>query len=308
MKDNEFERLLNDSIKQYGSEYYHGADGPIDTSPAPAHVFRDDFLSDIVISPKKPKKPLIIKLLPVIGAAAAAVVIGICVATIVPKLTNGPAIADSSDNGISQVSFGMAVSAPYNDTSKAIGDSSTKNAVSEGNLPSHSENIKSDEYSNGGKTAYEHTSEYNGTAAEEPAEEPAVSSFTPAYSPPYTRSSIPGSVNCTVIRNNIMLTVNDSEKTKLAEYLCNIMTDDYEWYSSVPVSSAPAFANMVLTSVNEAITINGSSYRMITVMVSSDEILITAYTDNSTEYYDCDFSDRNYAGLNSFIDMISGSR
>ncbi len=302
MKDNEFERLLNDSIKQYGSEYYHGADGPIDTGPAPMHVFRDDFLSDIVISPKKPKKPLIIRLLPFIGSAAAVAVIGIFVATIAPKLTSENITAPGSLPTASSTSkfIGALDRSPdNNNTDKTDRESSAVNAVSASVSPS-----RSDEFSNGGKSAYEQTSEYYETPAEE-----TPSSSTPSYSPVSPQNNrIPDSTVCTVFYNKRTLKNNGSFNTLLAEQLGNIMTDDYEWYSSVPVGSAPAYAEIYLTASTEAMTINGSSYRMITVMVSRDEILITAYRDNGTDYYDCDFSDRNYAGLTGLIDTLSNSQ
>lgn len=87
MKDKEFDRLLSQSLKEHGHEYLHGADGPLERGPVPVHQFRDDFLSDIVVS-KPAKKKNTIKYVRFISTVAAAFVVALAAVIIVPQLLN----------------------------------------------------------------------------------------------------------------------------------------------------------------------------------------------------------------------------
>ena len=96
MKDNEFDRLLSQSMKEYGHEYLHGADGPAGTGPVPVHKFRDDFISDIAVNKPK-KKPGVLRCVRFAGAAAA-VFVAAAALMIVPQLINRS--SDITNNNI----------------------------------------------------------------------------------------------------------------------------------------------------------------------------------------------------------------
>ena len=97
MKDNEFDRLLSQSMKEYGHEYLHGADGPAGTGPVPVHKFRDDFISDIAVNKPK-KKPGVLRCVRFAGAAAA-VFVAAAALMIVPQAAPAKGSYTVSDEG-----------------------------------------------------------------------------------------------------------------------------------------------------------------------------------------------------------------
>ena len=329
MNDREFERLLNDSIKQYGGEYLHGADGPVDTGPAPEHSFREDFLSDITsASPKKGKKPVIIKLLPFIGAAAAAAVIGLSVATIVPKLTGG------SGGGIAGSDLIASSSAPADsDKIAEEGKDEERKAEehneieapeqvlqeeSEQNKPSKAEEVPE----NGDIKNYETLSSKESFYSEQDYnEEPSQSSGKAAYTQISSYESVcsedtvlPDNVLFNVLRNSESLGFDKAEIDALFPLIGNIMTENYAMNTNIMQGGGIDSVTIQLFMVDEPIRINGTEYDMIIVIVDNNEVRIEAgFFNNETdilieEYYLCDFSDASYKALKTMLDSLIAGR
>lgn len=302
MKDKDFDRLLTDSIKQYGSEYYHGADGPIDTGNAPVHRFREDFLDDITIS-HKPKKPVIIKLLPFIGAAAAAAVIGLSAVSIVPKLMR------SSEHG-------TPGSAWVADDDKQQNGSytqsyNTADSVSDGSDTNRSD-ISKIETAQSGKNTNNETSRNEEIAFEQEEDydiHSGKSSYSassiPSPSPAYDNTVLTNDAHYTVKYNNIILTPAKSDLNLLSSCIGSIMTDNYIWYSSSPISQAAGIAEIDISPLSGKLTVNGVSYDSITVTLNRDEVFIKAVSGSTAEYYECDFSDANYTALKNALSTLA---
>ena len=152
MKDNDFEKLLQDSIKLFGHEYPE----PPTNDISETHRFPDNFLDDI-IPHTKPKKPFILRHIRAISAAAAVMVIGLA-AVLVASNTgtrnmndmidktspNSTAVMEDTKPDIKQSSG--AIKNHEKDTN-SIKENSTKTPVSSVTDPA-----KSDEHDNTGIT------------------------------------------------------------------------------------------------------------------------------------------------------------
>lgn len=188
MKDNEFEKLLQDSIQLYGHEYPELPTNDI----SEIHRFPDNFIDDI-LPHTKPKKPFILRHIRAISAAAAVMVIGLAAVMIFSKsgTNNMNNMIDKSAKQNSSVSIienntaaqesKNSTSGPSNSGSKE--DEPQKAPVSE----QKGDPIKSGDTDHTGTIS----SEVSGSAQ---AEDPAETSYEPIHEvsdePVYENSEI----------------------------------------------------------------------------------------------------------------------
>ncbi len=294
MKDKDFDRLLNDSIKQYGHEYYHGADGPVDTGPAPVHYFRDDFLSDINVS-EKPKKPVILKILPYLSAAAAVVIV-VAAVTILPKILSGRS--------------GISTTSPWNIASDLSPKESTAEGtsiVSQTSLPfSNNEAAHyDDEYNDTASrsVSYQNAYETEDTDRANHAVEPGKSASS-VPSPSAGITVIPDSVSITVIFKEKELSLSGAELKALFNPVSEIMTSDYLSYVPDRLADTGDLGTISITSNGtDKVIIKNLPYDTLNISIGSSEIFITAVSDGKKERYSCGSSDINYSILTSLLDV-----
>lgn len=188
MKDNEFEKLLQDSIQLYGHEYPELPTNDI----SEIHRFPDNFIDDI-LPHTKPKKPFILRHIRAFSAAAAVMVIGLAAVMIFSKsgANNTSNMIDKSvrqNSSVSMIENENAVQDSKNSSSVPSSSKPAKDETQTTHLNEQKKDpVKSDDTDNAGSTDSE-VSEKTQT------EEPTKTSHEPTYEvsdePVYENSEI----------------------------------------------------------------------------------------------------------------------
>ncbi len=345
MKDNEFEKLLQDSIRLYGHEYPELPTNDI----SEIHRFPDNFIDDI-LPHTKPKKPFILRHIRAISAAAAVMVIGLAAVMIFSKsgTNNMNNMIDKSAKQNSSVSIienntaaqesKNSTSGPSNSGSKE--DEPQKAPVSE----QKGDPIKSGDTDHTGTIS----SEVSGSAQ---TEDPAETSYEPIHEvseePVYESSEvehenmpvepsgetpvevseeipaeesgeIPVEVSgeptpdISVIDDNYSFRYQDDADDPVNNSIRDIlaaakeyMTDSYD----VDISSIDP-SDIKLTYIfrpvsNSGINIGGTSYSMISLSETDSGYLIAAMQDADTKFYLMTGSESELRTVASALEYLS---
>ena len=321
MKDKEFDRLLSQSLKEYGHEYLHGADGPIETGPVPVHRFRDDFLSDIVTG-KPEKKKNTSRYVRMISAVAAAFIVAMAAVIIAPQLTGSknkvaspdvkmPWESSSAQNAAADRSGSSNTDAnelgkPLND--KAQISKSSSQAVRESSLPIQSSK-KTD-------TAYE-AAPFEDSLNETPTKSPSQNEIHEAADPDSNTIQNSGEgfiLPYRPICNEPVYHGNIVSRELTREELQSIADPLYPMISEGCLSNTDGsdsseqliFSITIGSAAGEHITINDFPIGSMSIFLYPSELIVRTDTDDTKTFFRTDSSSIVYKSFVSAIDDIFG--
>ncbi len=293
MNDREFDTLLSESLHTYGHEYLHGADGPLETGPAPVHQFPDNFLDDVF--PQKKKKPVILRLMPYIAATAALFVITVAVVLAAQFGSGG------DDGFVGMV--GTVNSQAANDADKSI---SSYDASGMPSYPDTAQNAASAINDTRDASYLHSTDSYIGKNGEvyDVREDPDTA-YEAADSTPNADAAIDDAKGTSqTYRSEI--TYNGERKTSysyvneaLVKASAALMTDKYHIYSSLPVDSGTVILKAVISPENSGETIQskGMKCSTLTIIMTENALTVTAVTEDGIENYLIPSDSTDYASF-----------
>ena len=313
MKDKDFDRLLTQSLREYGHEYLHGGDIPAQDGPVPVHSFPEDFLSDIEAGfNEKKKKPLPFRLAGFASAAAAVFLVAVAL-VIVPKLINNSSnVSDTNmkmpweissstsqtnnlnpSTSISENKAGIGTKS----TSKDLDFDSIKDGSSSYSIPARSDNIPAKE----GETI---ASEQSRFADPEIAYEnqPSSSAETPSdtHKTPVNQVSLPDNIGCELFFNGNATELSKTGLYSLMQAAAGMMTDKYLLGSDDHEPIQPPTAELIVRSNNPAISIviGQREYSEIDIKAYTDgAVYITAKSGDSTLSFGSQWNDSEVTQL-----------
>ncbi len=321
MKDNEFDRLLSQSMKEYGHEYLHGADGPAGTGPVPVHKFRDDFISDIAVNKPK-KKPGVLRCVRFAGAAAA-VFVAAAALMIVPQLinrssdiTNNNIVKAPPESTVSQkaVNNTAIYDADYDSTDSvdSINDEKTNSQASAGEPgisytspakqgaadPERSDRQK-------GEYSYNSWTDHGDSTMHE--ENPAYEDEPACEAPGIDYYSETENVIYTININGNAKEITPQELDTIIKALSDGISPQSRWHLSEPYTEDTLIAEITLESDPQGgrFNLKGTGYDTVNIRLFPSKAFITLTRGEDISQYHVDKTTEAYQKLSEQLSDIS---
>ena len=290
MKDNEFDRLLSQSMKEYGHEYLHGADGPAGTGPVPVHKFRDDFISDIAVNKPK-KKPGVLRCVRFAGAAAA-VFVAAAALMIVPQLINRSSDITNNNDSINDEKTNSQASAGE------PGISYTSPAKQGAADPERSDRQK-------GEYSYNSWTDHGDSTMHE--ENPAYEDEPACEAPGIDYYSETENVIYTININGNAKEITPQELDTIIKALSDGISPQSRWHLSEPYTEDTLIAEITLESDPQGgrFNLKGTGYDTVNIRLFPSKAFITLTRGEDISQYHVDKTTEAYQKLSEQLSDIS---